>query len=166
MESMNYVTLCLVMGIGGCVSLENDASRGHDGGEAHAQTVTNDAESGLPCFHRFLREFFNDAEFQKNHIRFPVKTVAWDVNEAGDDLFEATSMMDREEWDFRAGPAYFRPTQNEVDILVHDNFERTVRPTGKRVVTFRGVGNGISIAAYFVAEEGSWMLVEWVDLSI
>lgn len=107
-------------------------------------------------FRHFIREFFSDEEFQVEHVQFPLSVLTY----YGDSDAEETSSVSRAEWVPYKGPAFYHCQQNCYDIMVYDDFSKTQKSSGERVLAFEGVGNGINSSLYFRLIDGRWILIK------
>jgi len=115
-------------------------------------------------FRHFLYEFFNNPEFQLEHISFPLTKTYIDMS-ADPEPKEVTLTINRKEWRHLSGDKHYTCKMSCYDIVLYDNFEREFKVNTERVLSFEGVENGINEAFYFKYEENHWMLVKWEDLS-
>ncbi len=111
-------------------------------------------------FRHFVREFFNNEEFQAAHTQYPLEVVSY----TGD--YEISSaLVSKADRTFYKGPAYFQCEQNCFDIMTYDNFAKSQRDSGERVLAFKGVSNGINSSMYFRLIDDEWYLVKVEDFN-
>ena len=110
-------------------------------------------------FMRFARSFFKDAEYQKNHIQFPLEFRHYVEGKNGYEVEEIQIKIAG--WKHLEGPNYYKCEINCYDIVIYDNFEKKYKHSNKRVLSFEGSGNGISSSLYFENIDGEWYLVRY-----
>lgn len=115
-------------------------------------------------FRGFVRDFFADPEFQKQHIRFPLVTVSLCYNDDTADLEPVVDQLSASHWVFMPGPDVYRCENDCFDIVIYDSFARRHRDSGERVLSFEGAGNGINSALYFAWQDQRWQLVRFEQL--
>jgi len=108
-------------------------------------------------FNEFVFKFLTDSTFQVHRIRFPLLTARLNLETLSLD----TLVESRISWRFLGNP---HPNENS-RMQIYDNFERVLRQTGERVVSFEGIENGIDSSLYFKLIKGKWYLVRFVDRS-
>ncbi|AFV00778.1 DUF4348 domain-containing protein [Simiduia agarivorans] len=124
-------------------------------GCAQQSSITQTGE-----FRHFLWKFFNDPEFQKEHVLFPLEFVYYQHDENEFDAALATRYIDKENWKTYTGPNHYRCETSCFDLVMYDNFERKHKDSNKRVLSFEGVHNGIFSSLYFERIESKWYLVK------
>jgi hypothetical protein len=123
---------------------------------SHSKVTGIDAD-----FRSFIREYLNNAEFQKTRTKFPLVHIS----RSGDESF-VTRKIKASQWEKLSGPEHFDCKQSCFDSVVYDTFEKhPLRKTGQRVFSLEGVENGINVSLYFQLINGQWFLVRYEDLS-
>jgi len=108
-------------------------------------------------FRTFCDEFFSDSLVQRQSIKCPLKKIAWNQNTEVDD----TMFVRAKDWRF----SDFGFHANNYNVQLYDSFNKKLRDTDERVVSFEGVENGISVSLYFKRIAQKWFLVLWEDSS-
>ncbi len=114
-------------------------------------------------FRHFLWTFFNNEEFQKGHVVFPLEFVYYEYDEKEYDFVLAKKYISKGNWKPYSGPEYYRCETSCLDLVMYDNFERQHKNSNERVLSFEGVHNGIFSSLYFKRIRGEWYLVKHED---
>jgi hypothetical protein len=123
---------------------------------AHSKLTGIDSD-----FRAFIREYLNNAEFQKARTKFPLIHIS----RSGDEPL-VTRKVKASQWEKLSGPKHFDCKESCFDSVVYDTFERRpLRETGQRVFSLEGVENGINVSLFFELIDAQWFLVKYQDLS-
>ncbi len=113
-------------------------------------------------FTHFLSLFCTDEEFRLERVVWPVEVEYLDYD---NDLAVVTEQLDVDEGAKWLRLSYEQCFDGNTTSQIYDNFDRTLRDTGQRVLHFTGNETGVSVAFYFEKREGRWYLVRFVDHS-
>lgn len=105
-------------------------------------------------FMQFLIEFSRSADYQKNHIIFPIKETLLDLQ--NNEVKEIQSEVKLEEWEF------FNLNE-ELGMLIIVNAQNVDKKN--KSIYLRGNKNGIAVTYQFEKINGEWRFVEIVDHS-
>jgi hypothetical protein len=108
-------------------------------------------------FRDFIHSYVADSVFQRQRTYYPLPWIRFNTDSNRYD----TTYVAEDEWTY-GDFGFYAP---RYAVQMYDNFERVLRPTGQRVVSFEGLENGINMSLYFKLTKGKWYLVKVVDLS-
>jgi hypothetical protein len=108
-------------------------------------------------FREFASSFFTDSTYQSLRISYPLLQVTLNMNTLEDD----TVRVNEGNWTF-TDFGYLSPSYA---IQTYDNFQKSLRPSGERVISFEGIENGINLSLYFRLINHQWYLVKIVNHS-
>jgi len=115
------------------------------------------AQDSNQDFNSFSYKFFSDSSFQKGNIEFPLIMIIW--NSDTDDF--DTSYVKPPQWVY----SDFNFFKNDFNVQLYDSFQKSLRNTKERVISFEGVENGIQVNLFFKYSSFSWRLVKLEDFS-
>jgi hypothetical protein len=110
-------------------------------------------------FRSFLYDFFQEPDFQINHISNPYTYASFSSDEEDADLVTVIKNLDN--WKHLKGPEHYRCKKNCFDLMIYDNFDKKHIESGKRVLAFEGVENGINSTLYFELINNEWFMVKY-----
>ncbi|MDN3650067.1 hypothetical protein QWZ13_14195 [Reinekea marina] len=112
-------------------------------------------------FRLFLYEFFGNEISQSEYVASEYTFEYYD-DKTQEYIEETRYSVD---WEYLPGPNKFHCKTNCYDLIIYDNFQKTVENTGERVLSFEGVENGISLSLYFKLLDGKWVLQRYESIS-
>jgi len=115
------------------------------------------------AFRHFLYDFFQDPEFQINHVANPYTYTTTSGDEVQSQLVSTPKNLDN--WKHLEGPEHYRCNKNCYDLMIYDNFDKKHKESGERVLAFEGVKNGIYEMLYFKLTGSEWFLVKYESFS-
>ena len=107
-------------------------------------------------FDTFIYHFSTDSVFQTCRIQFPLEKISLTY----DFMEETTSEIPKTEWKHNY---LFMHSSSRAQI--YDSFEKKLKDTDERVLSFLGVENGLEVYYYFKRLSGKWYLVKIEDFS-
>lgn len=110
-------------------------------------------------FRTFLGKFSVNEGFQIERIQFPIEIIELNEDLTG----TVTSSINRDKWEHKY--LFYSKSCNEIFPQVFDNFEGELRKSGKRLLAWKGIENGIAEFYYFELKSGKWYLIKVENLS-
>ena len=91
-------------------------------------------------FDTFIYHFSSDSVFQASRIQFPIEKVSLSY----DHIEETTSEIPKTEWNHN-----YLFMNSSLRTQIYDSFEKKLKDTDERVLSFLGVENGLEVYYYF-----------------
>ncbi|HTF98715.1 MAG TPA: DUF4348 domain-containing protein [Cellvibrio sp.] len=110
-------------------------------------------------FSTFIRYFYSNSKFQSLHVQYPLEKTSYEDSANGPT--EVKSNLTRENWVTLTSNS-FSCTVNCYDVFIYDKFSGVESESNERVLSYKGVDNGIYEALYFRKINGDWFLVKYV----
>lgn len=114
-------------------------------------------------FSTFIRYFYNNAKFQSLHVQYPLAKTSYEDSANGP--IEVKTNLTKENWVTLTSKS-FSCTVNCYDVFIYDKFSGVESESDERVLSYKGLDNGIYEALYFRKISGDWFLVKYVVSSI
>ena len=114
-------------------------------------------------FSTFIRYFYSNAKFQSLHVQYPLAKTSYEDSVNGP--IEVKTNLTKENWITLISKS-FSCTVNCYDVFIYDKFSGVDSESDERVLSYKGVDNGIYEALYFRKISGDWFLVKYVVSSI
>ncbi|PUA28421.1 MAG: hypothetical protein B0W54_18380 [Cellvibrio sp. 79] len=114
-------------------------------------------------FSTFIRYFYSNAKFQSLHVQYPLAKTSYEDSVNGPT--EVKKNLTKENWVTLTSKS-FSCTENCYDVFIYDKFSGVDSESNERVLSYKGVDNGIYEALYFRKINGDWFLVKYVVSSI
>lgn len=111
-------------------------------------------------FRHFVRDFFKNEKYQKEHVQFPLEVIYFTYEEDEFDSSLQSKFITEEEWIHYPGPNYYYCERNCFDLVIYDSFEKSHEDSNERVLSFEGISNGINSSLYFRKIGDQWYLVK------
>jgi hypothetical protein len=115
------------------------------------------AQDSNQDFNSFSYKFFSDSTSQIESIKFPLIKIIW--NSETDDF--DTSYVKSTQWIY----SDFNFFKNNFNVQLYDSFQKSLRNTNERVISFEGVENGMQLNLYFKYSSSKWWLIKLEDFS-
>lgn len=113
-------------------------------------------------FSTFIRYFYGNAKFQSLHVQFPLEKTSYVDSHDGPAVVK--SKLTRKNW-VTLTSEYFSCTRNCYDVFIYDKFTGLDSESNERVLSYKGVDNGIHETLFFRKINGDWFLVKYVVLN-
>lgn len=114
------------------------------------------ASEGREDFFDFYNHFANDSVFQRERLHDPLGFVTVDPE---DEFQILETTLDEGQW------FSFRPPLLKERLTNVHYGQKEVADTDRKIIEFKGFGNGFSNTLYFEYRNGKWMLMKFEDLS-
>ncbi|WP_418830420.1 DUF4348 domain-containing protein [Phocaeicola sp.] len=114
------------------------------------------SSEGREDFFDFYAHFANDSVFQRERLHDPLGFVTVDPE---DEFQILETTLDEGQW------FSFRPPLLKERLTNVHYGQKEVADTDRKIIEFKGFGNGFSNTLYFEYRNGKWMLMKFEDLS-
>lgn len=114
------------------------------------------SSEGREDFFDFYNRFANDSVFQRERLHDPLGFVTVDPE---DEFQILETTLDEGQW------FSFRPPLLKERLTNVHYGQKEVADTDRKIIEFKGFGNGFSNTLYFEYRNGKWMLMKFEDLS-
>jgi hypothetical protein len=126
-------------------------------------SATAEESLKIEDFSAFIRYFYSNAKFQSSHVQYPLAKTSYEDSANGPT--EVKTNLTKENWVTLTSKSFYC-TVNCYDVFIYDKFSGVDSESNERVLSYKGVDNGIYEALYFRKISGDWFLVKYVVSSI
>ena len=120
------------------------------------QDTFSNKPSQIEDFDDFFYKFRNDSIFQISRVQFPLRFEGLSDGYTK----EEKSNINKQDWAYKQ---FFSSEEYYVEISKSPDIKE--KETGKRLLSFNGIENGIYVSYEFRLLNNKWFLIKWIDRS-